>query len=511
MQKANYFKYIVAVLAAAVFISIFFTGGGISAYAAVSGGEYSNVLDDLQKDTSFSNEYYPVKADDYSLSLIQIAESVNNELFLYVYQPSGQATGLVASSVNISTTINDDISYHNYKLQLLNSFETLYKYLVKDFTVRSDETRYYCFTSIYRPYDSSLGDKQPSGDNYITEVDYPINKQYCFSVINGKPYCSVVETEAITVTDKFVGFARYSDGGYVWGNASCDNHFVAFNTDKPIDRLVEADVYYVTQDYWSSSWMGGGRTDYGEKESNYAYLKGEKVVHSGGGFWAGTYEWETIQTVDRFLEVTGQGQIYSGVLFDVNCGTPIKESALEELRGKTWVLRFAETADNFYANSGTTSEHRTLVGEVTILRLKFETDGVVYNLGVIDNKQTGSDEPITDNDNEHFSIQPKAPNCEGGSCAGGSWLLLIIAVIVIILLIIFFPSLLTLLGYIVKAVIWLATLPFKAIEALINKIKETREKRKAEKVAAEQPETTAPETAKTTKQKPKTNKKQNKK
>ena len=30
------------------------------------------------------------------------------------------------------------------------------------------------------------------------------------------------------------------------------------------------------------------------------------------------------------------------------------------------------------------------MSDVTILRLKFETDGVVYNLGVVDNKQTSS-------------------------------------------------------------------------------------------------------------------------
>ena len=38
---------------------------------------YSEVLDDLKKDTSFKPENYPTKADDYSLQIIQLAESVN--------------------------------------------------------------------------------------------------------------------------------------------------------------------------------------------------------------------------------------------------------------------------------------------------------------------------------------------------------------------------------------------------------------------------------------------------
>ena len=88
--------------------------------------KYSGVLDDLKKDTSFDPGNYPSKADDYSLQIIQLAKSVNKELFVYVYQPSGKAKNFKASSINISTTINDSISYHNYKLELLNSIQTIY-------------------------------------------------------------------------------------------------------------------------------------------------------------------------------------------------------------------------------------------------------------------------------------------------------------------------------------------------------------------------------------------------
>ena len=39
-----------------------------------------------------------------------------------------------------------------------------------------------------------------------------------------------------------------------------------------------------------------------------------------------------------------------------------------------------------------------------ILRLKFETDGVVYNLGVVDCKQTGSSDPV--NKGSHIEVSP---------------------------------------------------------------------------------------------------------
>ena len=89
--------------------------------ARAEGIEYSDVLDDLQKDSSFQASYYPERVADYSLQIIQLAESVNRELFVYVYQPSGKSKDLKASSINISTTINDAISFMNYKLDYLNS------------------------------------------------------------------------------------------------------------------------------------------------------------------------------------------------------------------------------------------------------------------------------------------------------------------------------------------------------------------------------------------------------
>ena len=64
---------------------------------------YSGVMEDLKKDTSFKPENYPSKADDYSLQIIQLAESSDKELFVYVYQPSGKAKNFKASSINIST------------------------------------------------------------------------------------------------------------------------------------------------------------------------------------------------------------------------------------------------------------------------------------------------------------------------------------------------------------------------------------------------------------------------
>lgn len=445
-----------------VTLCVFLTGAqSFSAVAAESENEKtaSGVLEDLSKDVSFNTENYPSNAKDYSLSVMQLAESADRELFVYVYQPSGDK--VKASSINISTTINDDISFFNYSLELLNFEGTLFKYKVTGFEVKKDPVRYYAISSIYRPFDAGIGDEK-SGNNTINEVNYAVNRQYCFGEINGKPYVSCVDIETIVITDKFVGFVRYKDGFNLYVGA-CDSHFVAFNTDKPIDKLLEADVYYTSQPY---SWLfaiGVGQNEtFGEKKDNYAYLKyTDKVEHTGNGFFAGTYKWDRIQTVDDFINSENRENVYHGAVLDVKVSSKLTDEALNELKGKKWVLRFVETSYTLSSGAnGSTSTKSTLIGNVTILRLKFETDGITYNLGVIDNKQTGSTEPSNSTD---IKVEPNA--------TGKGILYLILFVLLLVMLA-------PLLPYVLNAIIFIVSLPVKLISEIIKLIKSSKEKRK---------------------------------
>ena len=420
-------------------------------------------MEDLKKDTSFKPENYPSKADDYSLQIIQLAESSDKELFVYVYQPSGKAKNFKASSINISTTTNDSISYLNYKLELLNSSGVFYKYKVSGLTVKDEGVRYYAISSIYRPFDESI-DKQASGGNTVTEVNYAVNKQYAFGSINGKPYVNCVDIETIVVTDKFVGFVRYKDGFKLYVGA-CDSHFVAFNTNKPMDKLLEADVYYTTQEY-SSSWAAfvGENETFGKKADNYAYLKyTDKVEHTGGGWFAGTYKWDRIQTVDDFIKNEDREQIFSGAVIDVKISSKLTDAALNELKGKKWVLRFTETDYTLWSGQGTYGTFSTIVGDVTILRLKFETDGITYNLGVIDNKQSGSKDPSNETDID-ISLNKR-----------GKMILYLLMLILLIIL------LAPILPYVLQAIVWIISLPFKGILAAVKSTKRRRAEKRVRK------------------------------
>ena len=74
----KFFRFIVVAILSVVSV----IGGQANLFAlpvyaeeTVNERVYSAVLDDLKKDTSFNTENYPTKADDYSLQIIQLAES----------------------------------------------------------------------------------------------------------------------------------------------------------------------------------------------------------------------------------------------------------------------------------------------------------------------------------------------------------------------------------------------------------------------------------------------------
>lgn len=393
-MKIKVIRCTVAALTFCLAAAFLLCGFSLTAVYAQTDG-YSEVLSDLDRSLNFNMSDYPARQGDYSLNVITIAESEDNELFIYVYQPSGEGKALRASSINISLGIGDDLSYKNYKLRFIDGEGVFYKYAVEGLTVSFSPERYYSISSIFRPFDGDI-DKQAEDGNKITEVVYEVAKQYCFTTKDGQPYMEVVDIQTIEVTDKFVGFVRYSDGFKLYVGA-CDSHFVAFDTDKPMDKLLEADVYYTSQSYsYSFITFVGESHSFGEKQDSYAYLTyTDRVEHNGGGLFAGTYTWDRIETVDEFIaENEGWQNVYSGAIIDVNVANKITEEGKAALQGKKWVLRFAETSYSLNSGYGSVTSFSTLVGDVTILRLKFETDGVVYNLGVVDNKQTGSDKPI---------------------------------------------------------------------------------------------------------------------
>ena len=88
-----------------IFIFIFQMGGGAVYRTAVSAraetSEVSSVIKDLTADKNFNFADYPEELYNFSIEVIQIAESEDGELLIYTYQPCPSAIKLICREVNM--------------------------------------------------------------------------------------------------------------------------------------------------------------------------------------------------------------------------------------------------------------------------------------------------------------------------------------------------------------------------------------------------------------------------
>ena len=157
--------FTLAVLLCGLFLSLM----PISAVAYADEIAYSDVLTDLQKAENFDASIYPSIDKDYSLEVIHMAESTDNELLVYVYQPSANKGNIKATSLSMSVVDGPDINPTLWELEFLNSNGVFYKYRVKNFTVPQDDTRIYSIVSIFRSFiagvdeDRERSERRPRG------------------------------------------------------------------------------------------------------------------------------------------------------------------------------------------------------------------------------------------------------------------------------------------------------------------------------------------------------------
>lgn len=408
MQKENKFTYILAAfLVALVFIISSVWGSGMAiSYAAISSdavSNYTNVLDDLRTDATFNIDEYPTVIGDYSLNVKQIAESSNGELFIYVYQPCGLTRKHIASSINISTAINENLKYSNYKLKFLNSSGVFYKYKVEDFTVKKDLVRYYDISEIFRKWDGSI-DPDTDENNTINEKAFAVAQLWTTTTSGNSVAYNMTETEVLIIDDQYIGFKRYSDG-FQWANTkSCDAHFFAFSTSHRIDALLSADISFFTQDYKA---LAGSGTKFSQKEKHFVTLYHDDEVSNDGSGWFGKKQtWQRMASTEEFLksvewteEESAKLAKYDWVLnfyeTDYICEAGGKDVLITALVpfGFIWTIVNGCTTDG------------TIVSEVVLMRLEFETDGKIYNLGVVSDIQTGSGNPIGDDVKNNSKIK----------------------------------------------------------------------------------------------------------
>ncbi len=475
--------------------------GGQISLSALAATLSSDVLEDLKKDETFDASAYPSDSKNYKVQVIQIAETTEGGLCIYTYQPSQLSHYLVATDINMSLSESAD-GTQLYGLTLLSCRGVFAKYQVKDFKVSEAEKRYYNISSIYREFDRYI-DAPAQLDNVTKKVAHSVGKLFIAETVDGSPVYLERKQETIEITEKYVGNVQYNDGvNFGWGasKTAVNAFYVAFDTDRRIDKLFEADVTYSTQEvqykvkanmlqFWNNR-------KYGEI---YDVQTGEKTPHEPVTLTytakdgADKYSWYQIQSVEEFKAQFRKNDM------------ELTTDAENGLNGKKWVLNFATAPCEIKADSGgwgmlvaallgggafvsDPTVRMTTVGDVSVLRLKFETDGKLYDLGAVDGVTTGSGKPSNrlpgyDENNENFSVSRFLKDKTGVSLGG--WIGIAVAVLALVLVIVLacvYPPFAAALGklfgsigtgvlYVLQGVWWLVCLPFKAIAALFTKNK----------------------------------------
>lgn len=483
MKNKTIFKKFIWLIAAAFFALFFLFESAFSIVAKAdetseetTETKYTDVLEDLQKDDNFNADDYPAISNDYSLQVIQIAESSDSELFVYVYQPSHATKDLTASSVRLAMpTVGVETTWNDYAVTLVSENGVFDKYVVNGVTVSSNSSRYYEIVCIHRPFDETIDD--PTDEEYDQEINtmvYTVAKKWQVMTVNGETFFECLETQVVTITSKIVGHVRY-DNGFSWIAGETDSHFVAFSCDWEIDELMEVDLSFSWVLY--HAYDGGGNVDkfINEMESGNEFITihGEDTGTNDAFGWFGKeYTWQRIESVESFIKNEGE---------DCN----LHNATLSDLEGKQWILRFYETEYDFFtmAAAGGTGEAYTRVLNVTILRLKFETDGVVYNLGVVDNHQTGPDDPFASADTKFDDFMEGMEDWfnrlfNGIGTFAKILLICLVVVLVAVIVAILMPVILAILKIVfkvlaglLKAVWWLLCFPFNVIGKLVKKRK----------------------------------------
>lgn len=374
----------------------------------------TNVLEDLERSKDFKKEDFVEDLDDYSLKIITIFEGDDDNLFVYVHQPSANID-IKATSINISKTskdanTEDELNYRNYNLEYLNNDGVFFKYVVKDFIIDNVKIRWYDISSIFRAFNETYGDKKPIVNNTISEVSFPVAKQYSISGVDNNIFINVYDIELIDITEKYVGFMRYNVSDFNFSFFLYDYfdvHYIAFSTKREIEDLLEVDIGY-TYDYKYYNHTGyvTNNNIYKENIPGITSLEKGDLYEVGDDFWLSKeYSWNAIEKPANFISgIEDKQPKFSGLGVTVGEYSTIKESVKEYVNKCDWVVRFAVTDYSYFYSTldmpiGAFNQFETYIRikDCTLLRLKFETEGKTYNLGVLDNKQSGSNLPDNEN------------------------------------------------------------------------------------------------------------------
>lgn len=434
----------------------------------------SEVVSDLCNASNFNLSDYPavsidkaIKDDNFkTLQLIQIAESDNKELFLYVYQPLNNDLLFIASSISMSIGYSkdgQDLNPSNYDLVLISHGGVFCKYKVLNYEVSDEEYRYYNIISIRRQYDYSFDEQIPGTELVGNEKAVECGEQWCCYYSDGVIKYEMNTFETLEIKVKYTGNFQF-DSGYKIKNllGSYDfglSWFICFDlVDYVADKIIDADMTYQIRDATRSVGLGlNGNWNYGEwsDDIKITLTENDTASYDGGGLFSKKYTWNRIMTSNNFLENAEDQKI------------TISDEVKTYISNSQWVFAFTETEMDFISGTTASTTYSKDIGDVTILRIKFMQDGTTYNLGVVSDKVNPDDK----SDGIGGTKLDDLINDEDLWTKIKELFKKIILILAIILLVVLAYAFAPVLKILLQAIVYILNLPIKLIKWILKKDK----------------------------------------
>ena len=453
----------IAVLSALVVFLAFVDIYGVKVASAETSAE---VLQDLRKDKDVNENDYPYVANDYSLQVIQIAESSNKELFVYAYQPCNDTYDLVGTKISISYgySVNGaGLTPKLYNLKLVSTSGTLDKYYVQGFTVPNDGDRYYNIVEIFRMVHTELDEVDETSPK--TDIAYSVGQQWYVCDLNGSKHYEMNTFNTLYVDTVFNGNFTFSNG-LTWSDLiktdkPTDCWFYCFSVEEyVISHIYDADLNYSIRDVRDTYGYGEHTLMYSNERVNQVIrLKdSDKMTYVSPGLGAPDLEWNRILSSKNFIETA------------IKQGAKISDIQKEKIKESQWVFTFLETerTEDKYGSSMTGGVHHidkySDIYDVGLLRLHFQDiRGRHYDLGVVND--------LTDPDN----ISDGGTETDLLKAFSEFWdmfvkiILTIVFVIFLVLILQFVPGVKSFLNFIRNAIKTVISAPFKLLKSIFKK------------------------------------------
>lgn len=445
----------------------------------------AEVLQDLQRDKDFNADEYPYRPELTSLEVITVAEGEGEQLFVYVYNPSMNSL-YNATYIRMSPTIGENYAPQDYGLMLISSSGVFQKYYVKNFAVKPYSQRFYDIPCIFRKFVKDIDeDCETESKNNVEQVSFQVATCFTATTLNGNVTYSKEYVDVVTITDKYCFNGIYPDGFNWYGLWLTDyettSHNIAFSTDWDISELFQIDIEYYTQNYTIEYMESVGGKLIGDKTLTLGEMSAEPVVTTiyakdengnditvtnnkdKGWFFGYEFTWKRVQTASSFVDYVTNSKDFKSV----------GDYELNNISNKQWVVAFAETEYKkttvpfFFLDSACdkVTEKGVKVSNVSIMRLNFKCQGTTYNLGVVDNYQTGAiDSVFEGKDGLEHTVDRIMELLEK--------IFAIVLFIVFVVVVVFVLNIVLPLGkiasYILKAIKYVISLPFKIIKSVFR-------------------------------------------